>query len=178
MAGHHHHAPASAAATSPGARRRALTIALAANGALLVVQVVAAIAFGSLALLADTAHLATDVLALALALGALLLSARPASARTTYGWERAEVVAAVANAILLGAASVAIAVEAVDRFSNPHTIDGVGVALVGVLGLVVNAGSAAVVARASGANLNLRGAFWHLASDAIGSAAVIVAGVV
>ncbi len=174
----HHHAPGSTATASPDARRRALTLALAANAALLVVQLVTAVTFGSLALLADTAHLATDVLALGLSLTALLISARPASARTTYGWARAEVLAALANAMLLVAASAWIVWEAVRRFSEPHSVDGVGVAVVGALALVVNAGSAWAVGRVSGGNLNLRGAFLHLVSDAIGSLGVVVAGVV
>lgn len=163
---------------TPAARRRALALALGANAVLLVVQVVAAVAFGSLALLADSAHLATDVFALGLAAVALRLSSRPASARTTYGWERAEVLAALVNAALLVAASVWIVWEAIGRFSDPSTVDGVGVAVVGGLGLVVNAWSAWLVARVSGQNLNLRGAFLHLASDALGSLGVIVAGVV
>ncbi|MBK5287226.1 MAG: cation transporter, partial [Acidimicrobiia bacterium] len=152
--------------------------ALAANAALFVVQLVAALAFGSLALLADTAHLATDVVALGLALVALVLSSRPASARTTYGWERAEVLAALVNAVLLVAASGWIIWEAIHRFGSPHTIDGAGVAIIGGVGLVVNAYSAFAISRVSGANLNLRGAFLHLASDAIGSFGVIAAGVI
>jgi cobalt-zinc-cadmium efflux system protein len=179
VSGHHHHdgAPDPTTAT-PAARRRALVLAVLANAALFVVQIVSAIAFDSLALLADSAHLATDVLALGLALAAVMLSTRPASARTTYGWERAEVLAALVNAVLLVAASAWIVVEAIGRFSDPHTVDGVGVAVVGAIGLVVNAGSAWLVARVSGHNLNLRGAFLHLASDALGSFGVIVAGVV
>lgn len=177
MAHQHHHTPATSDA-GPAARRRALAIALIANAGLLVVQVVAAVAFGSLALLADSAHLATDVVALALALVAAILSARPASARTTYGWERAEVLAALVNAALLIMASAWIVYEAIGRFSDPQPVDGTGVAIVGALGLAVNAGSAWIVARVSGANLNLRGAFLHLASDALGSLGVLVAGIV
>ncbi len=142
-----------------------------------MVQLVGAIAFGSLALLADTVHLATDVVALLLALGAQILANRPASARATYGWDRAEVLAGLINAFLLIAASAWIAVEAIDRFSHPHAVDGLGVAILGGLGLAVNAGSALVVARASGGNLNMRGAFLHLAADAVGSLGVLVAGV-
>ena len=174
---YYHHATAPGDAT-PAARRRALLLALGANAALLVVQIVAAVAFGSLALFADSAHLATDVVALGLAVVALRLSTRPASARTTYGWERAEVLAALANAALLVAASAWIVWEAIGRFSDPSAVDGVGVAVIGGLGLVVNAWSAWLVARVSVQNLNLRGAFLHLASDALGSFGVIVAGVV
>jgi cobalt-zinc-cadmium efflux system protein len=177
VSGHHHHAPSGTTA-SPAARRRALVLALVANGALLVVQIVAAVAFDSLALLADSAHLATDVVALGLALVALMLSTRPASSRTTYGWERAEVLAALLNAALLLAASAWIVWEAIGRFSDPAEVDGAGVAVIGVLGLVVNGVSAWLVARVSGHNLNLRGAFLHLASDALGSLGVVVAGVV
>jgi cation diffusion facilitator family transporter len=176
VTGHHHH-PGPAATTSPSARRRALALALGANAVLFVVQLVAALAFGSLALLADTAHLATDVVALSLAMVALMLSARPASGRTTYGWERAEVLAALINAVMLVAASGWIIWEAVHRFSSPETINGPAVAIVGGLGLLVNAGSAVAIARVSGQNLNLRGAFLHLASDAVGSLGVIVAGI-
>lgn len=175
VSGLHDHS--GSAATSPAARRRALTIAIAANGCLLVVQLVAAIAFGSLALLADTVHLGTDVVALLLALGAQILAGRPASARTTYGWDRAEVLAGLVNAFLLIAASIWIAIEAISRFSQPHEIEGLGVAIVGAVGLAVNAGSALVVARVSGTNLNLHGAFLHLAADAVGSFGVLVAGV-
>ena len=176
MSGSHHHA--GGGDTSPAARRRALTIAIAANGALLVVQLIAALAFGSLALLADTVHLATDVVALVLAFGAQVLATRPASTRSTYGWARAEVLAGLANAVLLVAASTWIAVEAAERFSNPHPVDGLGVAILGAIGLAVNAGSAVIVARSSGTNLNLRGAFLHLASDAVGSLGVMIAGIV
>jgi cobalt-zinc-cadmium efflux system protein len=173
----HHHDVGPGDVATPAARRRALVLALVANALLLVVQVVAGLAFGSLALLADSAHLATDVVALSLAFVALRLSARPASARTTYGWERAEVLAALVNAALLFVASIWIVWEAIGRFSDPSAIDGVGVAVVGGLGLAVNAGSAWLVARVSGQNLNLRGAFLHLASDALGSLGVIIAGV-
>jgi cobalt-zinc-cadmium efflux system protein len=176
--GHHHHDAAEASSATPAARRRALVLALAANAALLVVQIVTAIAFGSLALLADSAHLATDVVALGLALVAVILGSRPTSPRSTYGWERAEVLAALLNAVLLVAVSAWIVWEAIGRFSDPEPVDGVGVAVVGALGLVVNAGSAWLVARVRGDNLNLKGAFLHLASDALGSFGVLVSGVV
>jgi cobalt-zinc-cadmium efflux system protein len=80
--------------------------------------------------------------------------------------------------MLLVAASVWIVWEAVDRFSDPHSVDGVGVAVVGALALIVNGGSAYAVGRVSGENLNLRGAFLHLVSDTVGSLGVVVAGVV
>lgn len=178
VSGHHGHPHAHTAAASPAARQRALVAGLAANGGLFVVQLIGAIAFGSLALLADTAHLATDVVALTLAVVGLRLAARPATSRTTYGWERAEVLAALVNSVALTAASIWIVWEAIGRFSDPQPVDGVGVAVLGAVGLAVNAGSAWYIGRSSGANLNMRAAFWHLASDALGSFGVIVSGVV
>jgi cobalt-zinc-cadmium efflux system protein len=173
----HQHNPIEEA-TSSRARRRALTIGLVANGGLFAVQIVAAIAFGSLALLADTAHLAADVVALTLAVIGQRLATRPATTRTTYGWERAEVLAALVNSLALTAISVWIVWEAIGRYTHPESVNGVGVAVVGAVGLAVNAGSAWIIGRASGANLNLRAAFWHLTSDALGSLGVMVSGVV
>lgn len=178
VSGHHGHQHAPAGPASAAQRQRALIVGLAANGGLFVVQLVAALAFGSLALLADTAHLAADVVALTLAIIGLRLATRPATARTTYGWERAEVLAAMVNSLALTAVSVWIIWEAIDRYSHPEPVDGLGVAVVGAIGLAVNAGSAWFIGRSSGANLNMRAAFWHLASDALGSFGVIVSGIV
>lgn len=175
---HAHTAPAAGSTTTYQKRVRALQVALVANGAFLVVQVVAGIAFGSLALIADSAHMASDVVALALALLAQKLTTRPASNRNTYGMLRAEVLAAQANAAALVLISGWVIYEAVQRFSNPQSIDGLGVVIVGLLGLGVNAGSAWIISRSSGDSLNLRGAFLHLASDAAGSFGVVIAGVV
>ncbi len=175
---HAHAAPSAGSAETHRARVRALQIALAANGVFFVVQLAAGIAFGSLALIADSAHMASDVVALALALLAQGLILRPASSRNTYGMQRAEVLAAQANAAVLLLVSGWVVYEAIQRFSNPEPIDGLGVVIVGVLGLAVNAGSAWIIARSSGDSLNLRGAFLHLASDAAGSVGVIIAGLV
>jgi cobalt-zinc-cadmium efflux system protein len=173
-----HAAPSAGTTETHRARVRALQIALVANGAFFGVQLVAGIAFGSLALIADSAHMASDVVALALALLAQGLISRPASNRNTYGMQRAEVLAAQANAAALLLISVWVVYEAIQRFSSPEPIDGWGVVIVGALGLAVNAGSAWIIARSSGDSLNLRGAFLHLASDAAGSVGVIVAGLV
>ena len=175
---HAHAAPSDSSSETHRARVRALQIALAANGVFFGVQLAAGIAFGSLALIADSAHMASDVVALALALLAQGLILRPASSRNTYGMQRAEVLAAQANAAVLLLVSGWVVYEAIQRFSNPEPIDGLGVVIVGVLGLAVNAGSAWIIARSSGDSLNLRGAFLHLASDAAGSVGVIVAGLV
>lgn len=157
-------------------RRRALWIALGANGGFLVVQVLAGIAFGSLALLADAVHMVSDVAALAIALVAAHLATAAPSRRHTYGLVRAEVIGAQINALLLLGAAAWIVYEAVQRLDDPTSVDGAGVVVVAVLGLLVNGGSAWVVARTAGESLNLRGAFWHLAGDALGSLGALIAG--
>ncbi len=116
----------------------------------------------------------SDVLALGLALGALALAQRPPTERHTFGFERAEVIAAQANGLLLLVGVVVIVVEAVRRFGNPQDLDAGAVLAVGTIGLAVNVGSAFVLGRAAHGNLNLRAAFWHLTLDALGSVAVMV----
>jgi cobalt-zinc-cadmium efflux system protein len=122
--------------------------------------------------------MASDVVALAIAILAQALTTRPPSTRNTYGMLRAEVLAAQANAAVLVLVSGWVCYEAVQRLSNPQEIDGLGVLVVGLLGLAVNAGSAWVIGRAAGRSLNLRGAFLHLVSDAAGSVGVVIAGAV
>lgn len=156
----------------------ALGTALAANGALLVVQVGVGVVAGSLAVLADAVHQAVDVVALALAWLALALARRPARGAYTYGFRQVEVLVAGLNGALLGASSVWIAVEAVHRMGQPAEIEGALVLGIGVVGLAVNGWGAVVLARTAGRSGNLRAAGWHLATDAAGSAAVVVVGIV
>lgn len=157
-------------------QRRALGWALGLNGALLVVEVTGGIAFGSLALIADAAHLVSDVTGLAIALGALILMARPVSIRHSFGFARAEVLAAQINALLLLVAGGWILAEAVTRFRHPVPVEGVGLVVVASVGLLVNLGSALVVRRAAGQSLNMRVSFVHLATDAAGSLGAMTAG--
>jgi cobalt-zinc-cadmium efflux system protein len=164
------------------APRRALWIALLANAGFLVVEVVAGFVFDSLALLADAAHMGSDVVALGIALVAAALVTRPSSARHSYGWRRAEALGAQANAVILFAVAVWILVEAGQRLDEPASVDGTGLLVVATLGLLVNVGCAILLARAQsgvvrGKDLNLHGAFLHLVADAAGSAAAMVAGV-
>ena len=128
------------------ARRRSLLLALVANAAFLVIELVGGLLFGSLALVADAIHLTSDVLALGLALGALALAQRPPTDRHTFGFERAEVLAAQANGLLLLVGAVGIVVEAMRRLDSPEAIKGGAVLAVGIAGLFVNVGSAAVLA--------------------------------
>ena len=157
-------------------RRRALRFSLYANAGFLVVEVAGGIACGSLALLADAAHMLSDVAGLAIALLAQRLIERPASVRHTYGLMRAEVLGAQANGVLLLATAGWILFEAVRRISAPPEVAGTGLLIVATLGLAVNLGSAVLLARAGGKSLNMRGAYAHMLSDAAGSVGAIVAG--
>jgi len=157
--------------------RRALWVALALNAGFMVVEVVGGIVFDSLALLADAAHMSTDVAGLVIALVAQSLMVRPASARRTYGMRRAEALGGLANGVLILATSAWIFYEAARRIGDPHDVGGVGVLVVASIGLLVNLGSAWMLARAPGRNLNLRGALVHMLSDAAGSVGVMVAGI-
>jgi cobalt-zinc-cadmium efflux system protein len=151
--------------------------ALVANALFLAVEVVGGFAFGSLALLADAAHMATDVVALAVAYAALRIARRPPTDRHTYGFARSEVLVAQINGLLLFAGAVVVIVEAIRRLGSPPDVVASGMIVVGGVGLVVNVVSASALYRHADDNLNIRGAFWHLVSDALGSIGVIVAGV-
>jgi cobalt-zinc-cadmium efflux system protein len=157
--------------------RRALWIALGANAGLLAAELLGGFAFASLALLADAAHLATDVVGLAVALVAQTLVTRPASDRRTFGLRRAEALGAQANALLVLGAAVWIAVEAVGRLGTGHEVDGAGVVAVAAVALALNGVSAAVLAGVAGRRLNLRAALVHLLADVGSSFAVLIAGV-
>jgi cobalt-zinc-cadmium efflux system protein len=133
--------------------------------------------FHSLALLADAAHMLSDVVALGIALIAQRLSERPATARHTFGLQRAEVIGAQANAVLLLGAAGWIAIEGVGRLSDPPGVAGRGLLAVAAGGLVVNVASAVALARTAGHSLNMRGAFLHMVMDAAGSLLAILAGV-
>jgi len=160
----------------PARRRRVLWWSLLANATVLVAEVAGGLAFSSLALLADAAHLLTDVAALGIALLALGLASRPATDRHSYGLQRAEVLGAQANAVLLLVASVAIVVEALQRLDRPAGVDGSGLVAVAAVGLVVNVGSAVALHRVAGSSLNMRGAVAHTVADAAGSVAAMAAG--
>lgn len=157
-------------------RRRALWIALWANGLFMVAEVVGGVAFGSLALLADAAHMLSDVVGLGVALLAQHLIGRPASVRHTFGLQRAEVLGAQANGVLLLATAGWILFEAAERIGSPPEVAGPGLLIVSALGLAVNVGSAVLLARASGRSLNMRGAYAHMVADAAGSVGAMTAG--
>jgi cobalt-zinc-cadmium efflux system protein len=159
------------------AQRRALRVAALANAAFMGAEIAGGLLFGSLALLADAAHMLSDVAALGVALLALRLIERPHTARHTYGFQRAEVLAAQVNAIALFAVSGLILYEAIKRLHTPHHVAGAGLLVIATGGLVVNIASAIVLSRSAGRSLNMRGAFLHMTLDAAGSLAAIAAGV-
>jgi len=171
MAGHHDHDH-----SHGPTRQSALVVAIGANSVLLVVQVIVAAAVGSLALAADSLHNASDVVALAVALVGQVLVSRPPNKRRTYGYRRAEVLAALLNSAVLLAITGWVVIEAVGRLGESSDIDAGPMLVVGVLGIAVNGLSAWYLSR-SGSSLNIRAAFWHLAGDALGSFGVVLAAV-
>lgn len=157
-------------------RRGALWIALAANAALMAAEIAGGFLFHSLALLTDAAHLLTDVSGLGIAVLAIGLQARPSTVRHSFGLQRAEVLAAQANAFILIGVTIWIAVVAVQRLVSPADVAGAGLAIVAGAGLVVNLGCARLLHEVAGKSLNMRGAFLHVALDAAGSLAALLAG--
>src|SRR5450432_469220 len=167
-------------ASIPASRRR-LVLALILTSSFLVVEVVAGILFGSLALLSDAGHMLTDAGALGLAIWAQTLGTRPRSDRKTFGYRRAEILAAAANGVVLGVTAIAVMVEAARRLASPSHVQGAPMLLVASLGLVINLGAAWLLSRQAGQghghghDLNLRAATVHVIADAAGSAAAILA---
>ncbi len=170
---HHHHG---AHDHAHAASARTYGVALVINLVFVVVQVAAGFFANSTALLADATHNLSDVLGLALAGGAAWLATRAASARRTYGFGKAGVLAALANGLLLVAASGAIGWEALRRFAAPEAVSPVIVMATAAAGIAVNAGAAMLFAGGGKHDINARGAFLHLMADAAVSAGVIVAG--
>jgi cobalt-zinc-cadmium efflux system protein len=174
MAGAHEHRRRRPAAAST---RRALEVALGLNAALVVAEVVGGVAFGSLALLADAGHALSDVGALALALLALRLAARPVSTSHSYGLQRAELLAALANGVTLVVTAGWVTVEAVRRLGDPPAVEGGGVLAIALVSLAINLGSAWRLHRVGGEDVNVRAALLHLLADALGSVGAVVAAI-
>jgi cobalt-zinc-cadmium efflux system protein len=175
----HAHAPDRAHAHDHrGASRRALTMVLALTVGFTVVEVVAGFFTGSLAVLADAGHMLSDTFAIGLALVALTLAARPSTPRRSFGFQRAEILAAFVNGLTLVLVSGWIVWEAVQRFRNPPEILAGWMLVVAVAGLAVNAISAVILLRSEGESLNVEAALRHVLADLLGSGGVLVAAVV
>lgn len=160
-----------------GAQSRALRLTLLANGLFLGVEVAGGLIFGSLALLADAAHMLSDVGGLTIALAAHGLLTGPSSIQHTYGLQRAEVLGAQLNGVVLLATSGWILYEASTRFGDPVEVEGAGLVAVATVGLLINVGSAVFLHRTRGHSLNMRAAFLHMVMDAIGSIGALSAGI-
>ncbi|MEV0844627.1 cation diffusion facilitator family transporter [Streptomyces sp. NPDC049954] len=174
-AGHDHgHAHTPAPGTATSAYRGRLRAALCLTLLVTVVEVVGGVLSRSLALVADAAHMATDALGLGMALLAIHVAARPASDRATFGYARAEILAALANCLLLLGVGGYVAFEAVGRFVDPEHTEGPLALLIGAIGLLANCVSLGLLLRGQEESLNVRGAFLEVAADALGSLAVIV----
>lgn len=141
-------------------------------------ELIAGFLTNSLALLSDAGHMVTDVAALALSLFAFRMARRPATLSSTYGFHRLEILAALFNGLMLWLIVGVILTAAYARVLEPPHVDSKGMLIVAVLGLVVNVASGAILYGAHHRNLNLRGAFLHVVSDALGSVGAIAAGLI
>lgn len=171
MAEHDH------AHTSSSSRGR-LTIAFGITTTILLAEVVGAALTGSLALLIDAAHMLTDAGGLLLALYTANLVTRPANSRRTWGYGRAEVLSATAQATILLGMGIFVFIEGVRRLINPPEIASGSLVIFGIIGLAGNFASLMVLTKARAANFNMRAAFLETVNDALGSAAVIIAAVI
>ena len=155
-------------------RRLLLTLCLALAYAL--IELIGGLLTGSLALLADSLHMVSDVAALALSLLAVWMAARPSSGRRTFGNSRAEILAALANGLALAVVAIFITIHAVERFLSPRDVAGEGVMVVATGGLVINLIGLWILEGGRSESLNVRGAWLHVLSDTLASVGVIVAG--
>ena len=168
--GHDHEA-------GPG-HRRALALALAITASFTVVEVVGGFLTGSLAVLADAVHMLSDNVSIALALVAVWLAAKPATSERTYGYKRAEVLAALANGVMLVALAIWIFVAAIQRIQNPGDVLGGWMLVIAIVGIGVNLAAAVILYRAREDSLNVNAALRHVIADLLGSFGVAVAAVV
>ncbi len=165
----HSHAPASYG--------RAFAIGVVLNTLFVVVEAAYGLLSGSMALVADAGHNLSDVLSLLIAWGASVMAARPASARFTYGFKSSSILAAMANAALLLVAIGAILIETLRRFVEPAPVQGMTMIVVAGIGVLINTGTALLFMGGRKHDINIRGAFLHMAADALVSVGVVIAGV-
>lgn len=168
--GHHH--------SAAHADRRSLVIVLVISLGVLVLEVVGGLAANSLALLADAGHVLTDVAGIALALGAIWLAGRPTSDARTFGWYRAEILAAALNAVILLGLAGWVLWEAWRRWDAPPEVASDLMLVIAVVGGVANLVSLAVLRGPQARSLNMRGAYLEVLGDLLGSVAVVVAAIV
>lgn len=173
--GHDHgHGHASAASR----HRTPLAIAFGLTASVAAVELVVGVATQSLALISDAAHMGTDVVGLGMALAAITLASRPSTSQRTFGAYRLEVLAALANGVLLFAVAGYVLYEAFRRLTDPPEVPGVPMLVVATLGLAVNLVSFQLLREGAKESLNLRGAYLEVLGDMLGSAGVVVAAVI
>ncbi len=161
-----------------GADRRSLTIVLVLTSTFMVVEVIGGLITGSLALIADAGHMLSDSASVALALFAFWLADRPATPKRSFGYKRAEILAALFNGATLVAIAVWIFIEAARRFFDPPEVLATPMIVVAAIGLLVNLVAAVILSRSSGESLNMQGALRHVLADLLGSVGAITAAVV
>jgi cobalt-zinc-cadmium efflux system protein len=161
-----------------GGASRPLRITLVVVIIVMVAEIIGGLLSNSLALLGDAGHMLTDALAIGLSLFAIAVARRPATARHTFGYHRTEIMAALANGVVLILVSISIFYEAYRRFSTEPTINSPIMLTVAVIGLVANIIGMLVLRRSSKGSLNIRAAFWHIIGDTLSSVGVIIAGII
>src|SRR5262245_36129436 len=159
---------------SASASRKRLAVVLALTGVMMVAELVGGLWSGALVLVADAGHMLSDASALGLALFAIWYAARPSPPQRTYGHYRAEILAAVANAVLLALVTFFVCREAVLRLRSPEVVEPVPVLLLGCAGLVVNLIGVRLLHAGARTSLNVRGAYLEVMADLLGSIGVIV----
>jgi cobalt-zinc-cadmium efflux system protein len=169
-AGHEHGAKSTSA--------RALLLTLGLTATYTVAEVIGGLLTGSLALLADAGHMLSDTGSLAVALGAIWLAKRPATPARSFGFKRAEILAALFNGVTLVAISIWIFIEAAHRFSDPPEVLGGWMLAIAIGGLLINLAGALILARGDRGSLNLQAALRHVVADVLGSLGVIAAAIV
>lgn len=160
------------------ADRSRLKLVLVVTVSVIVLEVVGALLSGSLALLADAGHMVTDAAAVALALSASYMATLPATSKRTFGFHRAEILAALVNAVVLLVVCTYLVWSGIHRLLDPVPIEGDLMVVFGAVGLAANAVSLGILARRKDSSLNIRGAYLEVLSDLLGSVAVVIAAVV
>lgn len=176
--GHRHGHGHGSRLTLTGEHRKSLVLVMLITLTVAVAEAVGAWISGALVLLADAAHMAADAAGVGLSLLAVIFAMRPPTPRRTFGYARAEILAAVVNAVILFGMSVFIVAEAIRRLIAPPAVESPLLVIFGVVALAANLTSLLVLRRGQAESLNIRGAFLEVGSDALGAATVIITGIV